>query len=160
MTRALTPGTFDPITLGHIDIITRASALMDEVIVAVAKSTPKHTLFSIEERTQLAKNATAHLPNVKVMCFDGLLVDFAKSQDVKAVVKGLRAVTDFEYEFQMNAVNQQLDYKLETTFIMSPPEYMYLSSSIVRELASLGGDVSKFVTPEVEEALKKKYGAR
>ena len=157
MTRALTPGTFDPITLGHIDIITRAAALMDEVIVAVAKSTPKHTLFSIEERTELAKNATAHLDNVKVMAFDGLLVDFAKSQDVKAVVKGLRAVTDFEYEFQMNAVNQQLDYKLETTFIMSPPEYMYLSSSIVRELAALGGDVSKFVTPEVEEALKRKY---
>lgn len=157
MTRALTPGTFDPITLGHIDIITRASALMDEVIVAVAESTPKNTLFTIAERTELAKDATAHLPNVHVMSFDGLLVDFAKSQNVKVVVKGLRAVTDFEYEFQMNAVNQQLDYKLETTFIMSAPEYMYLSSSIVRELASLGGDVSKFVTPEVEEALKGKY---
>ena len=157
MTVALTPGTFDPITRGHLDIITRAAALMDEVIVAVAESTPKNTLFTIEERTELAKSATRHLPNVRVENFDGLLVDFARSKGVKVVVKGLRAITDFEYEFQMNAINQQLDYKLETTFIMSPPEYMYLSSSIVRELAALGGDVSKFVTPEVAQALTQKY---
>ena len=157
MTVALTPGTFDPITRGHIDIIKRAASLMDEVIVAVAESTPKSTLFTIEERTELARSATAHLENVKVESFDGLLVDFARSKGVKVVVKGLRAITDFEYEFQMNAINQQLDYRLETTFIMSPPEYMYLSSSIVRELAALGGDVSKFVTPEVAQALARKY---
>ncbi len=157
MTTALTPGTFDPITCGHLDIINRASTLMDEVIVAVAESTPKNTLFTIEERTDLARKATAHLPNVRVESFDGLLVDFARKMGVSVVVKGLRAITDFEYEFQMNAINQQLDYRLETTFIMSPPEYMYLSSSIVRELAALGGDVSKFVTPEVAEALARKY---
>ncbi len=160
MTIALTPGTFDPITYGHLDIISRASTLMDEVIVAVAESTPKHTLFSIEERTELAKQATAHMDNVRVISFDGLLVDFARKMGVNVVVKGLRAITDFEYEFQMNAINQQFDYRLETTFIMSPPEYMYLSSSIVRELAALGGDVSKFVTPEVAEALKVKYASR
>lgn len=157
MTTALTPGTFDPITCGHLDIINRASTLMDEVIVAVAESTPKNTLFTIEERTDLASKATAHLPNVRVESFDGLLVDFARKMGVSVVVKGLRAITDFEYEFQMNAINQQLDYRLETTFIMSPPEYMYLSSSIVRELAALGGDVSKFVTPEAAEALARKY---
>ncbi len=157
MTTALTPGTFDPITCGHLDIINRASTLMDEVIVAVAESTPKNTLFTIEERTDLARKATSHLPNVRVESFDGLLVDFARKMGVSVVVKGLRAITDFEYEFQMNAINQQLDYRLETTFIMSPPEYMYLSSSIVRELAALGGDVSKFVTSEVAEALARKY---
>lgn len=157
MTTALTPGTFDPITYGHLDIINRASTLMDEVIVAVAESTPKNTLFSIEERTELARKATEHLPNVRVERFDGLLVDFARSMGVSVVVKGLRAITDFEYEFQMNAINQQLDYALETTFIMSPPEYMYLSSSIVRELAALGGDVTKFVPPDVAEALARKY---
>ncbi len=160
MTIALTPGTFDPITYGHLDIISRAAALMDEVIVAVAESTPKHTLFSIEERTELAKKATAHLSNVRVVSFDGLLVDFARSMNANVVVKGLRAITDFEYEFQMSAINQQLDYNLETMFIMSPPEYMYLSSSIVRELAALDGDVSKFVTPEVAEAMRRKYAAR
>ena len=157
MTTALTPGTFDPITCGHLDIINRASTLMDEVIVAVAESTPKNTLFTIEERTDLASKATAHLPNVRVESFDGLLVDFARKMGVSVVVKGLRAITDFEYEFQQAALNDQLDGSVETMFIMSPPEYMYLSSSIVRELAALGGDVSKFVTPEVAEALARKY---
>lgn len=157
MARALTPGTFDPITLGHLDIITRASCLFDEVIVAVAQSTPKKTLFTIEERTELAREATKHLPNVKVESFNNMLVDFAKDSGAKVVVKGLRAITDFEYEFQMNAMNHQLDYDLETTFIMSPPKFMYLSSSIVREVAALGGDVDKFVTPCVAEALRKKY---
>ena len=157
MARALTPGTFDPITLGHIDIITRAACLFDEVIVAVAESTPKNTLFTIEERTELAKGATKHLSNVKVESFDTMLVDFAKESGAKVIVKGLRAITDFEYEFQMNAMNHQLDYDLETTFIMSPPKFMYLSSSIVREVAALGGDVDKFVTPCVADALRKKY---
>lgn len=157
MTIALTPGTFDPITRGHLDIISRASTLMDEVIVAVAESTPKHTLFSIEERTELAKQATAHMDNVRVISFDGLLVDFARKMGVNVVVKGLRAITDFEYEFQMTALNYQLDKELETLFIMSTPQHMYLSSSIVREIASLGGDVSKFVSPCVEEALRRRY---
>lgn len=157
MPLALTPGTFDPITLGHLDIITRAASLMDEVVVAVAGSTPKKTLFTIEERTELAREATAHIPNVRVESFDNMLVDFANSLGAKVVVKGLRAITDFEYEFQMNAMNNQLDYNLETTFIMSPPEYMYLSSSIVREVAALGGNVDKFVPPCVAKALREKY---
>lgn len=158
MALALTPGTFDPITNGHIDIITRASMLMDEVLVAVAQSTPKHTLFTIEERTSLVREATSHLPNVRVESFDTLLVDFAKVRGASVVVKGLRAITDFEYEFQMNAMNHQLDYDLETIFIMSPPEYMYLSSSVVREVAALGGDFDKFVPPCVAKALRERYG--
>ena len=157
MKRALTPGTFDPITTGHIDIITRAAQLMDEVIVAVAVSEKKHPLFSLEERVALARESTKHIPNVRVEPFNELLVDFAARMEATVIVKGLRAITDFEYEFQMNALNHQLDSFLETAFIMSPPQYMYLSSSIVRELASYGGDVSQFVPPCVNDALRKKF---
>ena len=157
MTRALTPGTFDPITSGHLDVITRASQLMDEVIVAVAASERKNPLFSLEKRVQMVRQATAHLPNVTVQPFSGLLVDVAREVGAECVVKGLRAITDFEYEFQMTALNYQLDEELETVFIMSPPQYMYLSSSIVREIASLKGDVSGFVPPCVKEALEEKF---
>ena len=157
MTRALPPGTFDPITSGHLDVITRASQLMDEVIVAVAASERKNPLFSLEKRVQMVRQATAHLPNVTVQPFSGLLVDFAREVGAECVVKGLRAITDFEYEFQMTALNYQLDEELETVFIMSPPQYMYLSSSIVREIASLKGDVSGFVPPCVKEALEEKF---
>ena len=157
MSKALTPGTFDPITYGHLDVITRAAQLMDQVVVAVAASSRKNPLFTLEERVELVKQATEQLPNVSVMPFEGLLVDFAKEQDAHVLVKGLRAVTDFEYEFQMNALNYQLTEGLETVFIMSPPEYMYLSSSIVREIASLHGDLDKFVPPCVADALRKKF---
>ena len=157
MKTALTPGTFDPITYGHLDVITRAAQLMDEIVVAVAASPGKGPLFSLEERTELARAATAHLPNVRVEPFDGLLVEFARSIGAQVIVKGLRAVTDFEYEFQMAALNYQLSNDLETVFIMSPPQYMYLSSSIVREVSRLGGDVSSFVPPCVQEALAKRY---
>ena len=157
MKRALTPGTFDPITSGHLDVIARASQLVDEVVVAVADSQKKGPLFTLEERVELVRQATAHLSNVRVEPFKGLLVDFAKELDATVVVKGLRAITDFEYEFQMTALNYQLDKELETLFIMSTPQHMYLSSSIVREIASLGGDVQQFVPPCVYEALKKKY---
>lgn len=157
MKRAITPGTFDPITSGHLDIITRASQLFDEVIVGVASSPKKNPLFSLEERVRLAESALSHIQNVKVVPFCGLLVDFAKANDANVVVKGLRAITDFEYEFQMTAMNYQLAAGLETLFIMSPPEYMYLSSSVVREIASLGGDVSPFVPACVDDALKEKF---
>ena len=141
--RALTPGTFDPITSGHLDVITRAAQLFDEVIVSVAVSAKKNPLFSLDERVALVREATSHLANVRVEPFDELLVDFARRMEATAVVKGLRAITDFEYEFQMTALNYQL-----------------LSSSIVREIASLGGDVSQFVPPCVDAALKEKLAAR
>ena len=157
MKRALTPGTFDPITTGHLDVITRASQLVDEVIVGVAASERKSPLFSLEDRVRLARESTKHLPNVRVEAFDELLVDFARSLDVSIIVKGLRAITDFEYEFQMTALNYQLDREIETIFIMSPPQFMYLSSSIVREIASMGGEVNGFVTSCVEEALRQKF---
>ena len=157
MKRALTPVTFDPITSGHLDVIARASQLVDEVVVAVADSQKKGPLFTLEERVELVRQATAHLLNVRVEPFKGLLVDFAKELDATVVVKGLRAITDFEYEFQMTAMNYQLSPQLETLFIMSPPQYMYLSSSIVREISKMGGDIQQFVPPCVYEALKKKY---
>ncbi len=156
--RALTPGTFDPITSGHLDVITRAAQMFDEVVVAVAASPNKHPLFTLEERAALVSEATAHLENVGVEPFRGLLVDFAREMGAGVVVKGLRAITDFEYEFQMTAINYQLSEGLETVFIMSPPRYMYLSSSVVREIASLGGDVEPFVPPCVLAAFKRKFG--
>ena len=157
MRRALTPGTFDPITSGHLDVITRAAQLVDEVVVAVAASPKKRPLFTLEERTDLVRQATAHLPNVRVEPFDELLVTFAEKLGATVVVKGLRAITDFEYEFQMTAINYQLNSALETLFIMSPPQYMYLSSSVVREIASLHGDVEQFVPPCVRDALARKF---
>ena len=131
--------------------------MVDEVIVAVAASPKKRPLFALEERARLVREATAHLPNVRVEPFDDLLVDFAAKMDATVIIKGLRAITDFEYEFQMTAINYQLNQALEPLFIMSPPQYMYLSSSIVRELASLGGDVSQFVPPCVARALAERF---
>lgn len=160
MKRAVTPGTFDPITFGHLDVITRAAQLMDEVIVAVGTNAGKNPLFTQEERTALAREATAHLPNVRVEPFDGLLVDFVREQNAQVLVKGLRAITDFEYEFQMAALNYELASEIETVFIMSPPQYMYLSSSIVRELASLNSPVDKFVPAHVAAALTEKFSQR
>lgn len=158
MKRALTPGTFDPITSGHMDVITRASRFMDEVIVAVAASDKKKPLFDLDERVSLVKQAVCHIPNVRVEPFDELLVDFARRMDAEVVIKGLRAITDFEYEFQMTAMNYQLDRELETTFIMSPPQYMYLSSSIVREIALMGGSLNGLVPDCVKAALRNKFG--
>ena len=157
MKRALTPGTFDPITSGHLDIITRAAQLFDEVVVAVAASAGKRPLFTLEERTALVEEVVAPLSNVRVKPFTGMLVDFARQEGAQVVIKGLRAITDFEYEFQQAALNDQLDGSVETMFIMSPPEYMYLSSSVVREIASLGGPVGRFVPPCVEAALRAKF---
>ena len=158
MKSALPPGPSDPITGVHLDVITRAAQLVDEVVVAVAASPKKKPLCSLEERAELVRRATSHLPNVRVEPFDELLVDLAAKLDATVVIKGLRAITDFEYEFQMTALNYQLNQELETLFIMSPPQYMYLSSSIVREIASLHGDVAQFVPACVNEALLKKFG--
>ena len=157
MKKALVPGTFDPITKGHLDVISRAASIFDEVVVAVALSTKKNTLFPLDERVALVQEAVKDLPNVTAMGFDGLLTDFAYEQNAHCVVKGLRAITDFEYEFQMAAMNWQLHRNVETFFIMSPPEYMYLSSSIVRELASMDGRFEKFVPDNVVPALKAAY---
>ena len=160
MHRVLVPGTFDPITLGHLDVIRRASDMFDEVIVGVAASTGKRggTLFTLEERVELAREVTAELANVKVMGFDNLLVDFASSTGVTAVVKGLRATTDFEYEFQMAMLNFRLAPELETFFVMSSPDYMYVSSSIAKELALLHGSTEGIVPPVVGQALANRLG--
>lgn len=157
MKKALVPGTFDPITNGHLDIITRASKIFDEVVVAVALSAKKNTLFPLDQRVALVQEAVKDLPNVTAVGFDGLLTDFAYELNADCVVKGLRAITDFEYEFQMAALNYQLANELETVFIMSPPQYMYLSSSIVRELARLNSPVDQFVPAHVAEALARKF---
>lgn len=162
--RFLVPGTYDPITRGHIDVIERATHLCDEVIVAVAASRDKRggTAFTLEERVEMARDALAYLPTVQVVSFTGLLVEFARSiGGVTAVVKGLRLMTDFEYELQQANLNYRLAPELETIFVMGGAAYGYVSSSAVREISSLGGDVSQFVTPNVEEALRARYaGAR
>jgi pantetheine-phosphate adenylyltransferase len=158
--RFLIPGTYDPITRGHLDVIERATHLCDEVVVGVAASVDKRggTAFSLDERVRLAREATAHLPQVEVLPFTGLLVDFVRSLgNVTAVVKGLRLMTDFEYELQQANINYYLAPELETIFVMGSADYGYVSSSVVREIASLGGDVSLFVTPSVEAALRERY---
>lgn len=160
MRKVLVPGTFDPITLGHLDVIKRSSQLFDAVVVGVAASEKKNgsgPLFSLDERVALAREATSDLGNVEVLPFDNLLVDFAQSISATAVVKGLRATTDFEYEFQMAMLNYQLAPSLETLFVMSGPSYMYVSSSIAKEVASLGGSVESLVPAVVRDALEEKF---
>lgn len=160
ITHALVPGTFDPITYGHIDVIRRARRIFPRVTVAVAESLGKNgvgTTFSLEERVSLAQEALAELGDVDVLPFTGLLVDFAREQGAEAVVKGLRAMTDFEYELQQADLNYRLDAGLESIFVMSSPQYGYLSSSVVRQIASFGGDVSEFVPPCVARALRGRF---
>ena len=144
MRRAACPGSFDPVTNGHIDIISRASALFDEVVVAVGTNASKNRLFSPEERMHMLTEASAAYPNVKVAGFDGLLTDFCRDHDVHAIVKGLRAVSDFDYELQMAQMNSSLS-AIETVFVPTSPEYSFLASSLVKEVAAFGGDVSKLV---------------
>ena len=146
--RAACPGSFDPVTNGHIDIISRASALFDEVVVAVGVNKSKKRLFSAQERIEMLTEASAPFPNVRIDSFDGLLTDFCKQHDVHAIVKGLRAVSDFDYELQMAQMNQSLS-GIDTFFISTSPQYSFLSSSLVREVARFGGDVSSMVPPAV-----------
>ncbi|MCF0232636.1 MAG: pantetheine-phosphate adenylyltransferase [Enterococcus sp.] len=155
----ITPGTFDPITLGHIDIIKRASHIVDKLIVSVAESSSKSPVFSLEERVSMACEALRDFENIEVDGFGGLLVDFAKKYNASYVIKGLRVITDFEYEFQQTALNSELAPDIETIFVMAPPQSMYLSSTMVRELASLHSDISSFVPKNVEKALNRKFNS-
>jgi pantetheine-phosphate adenylyltransferase len=159
MRLAIYPGSFDPVTNGHLDVIQRAGTLFDELIVAVALNDQKHksTLFSIEERIALLRQTCAHIPNLRVVRLNGLLVDFAKQEKVVAIVRGLRAISDFEFEFQMALMNRKMEPTLETIFMMPKEEYTYISSRIVKEIARLGGNVESFVPDWVARALAKKF---
>lgn len=153
MKTVICPGSFDPVTKGHMDIIERASKLFDRVIVAVLNNASKNPCFTIDERIGLLKETTKHLDNIEISTFDGLLVDFAKIKGASAVVKGLRAVTDFEYEFQMSMINKKLCPEIETIFLNTSQEYMYLSSSVVKQIAAAGGDISMFVPKEIRDKI-------
>jgi pantetheine-phosphate adenylyltransferase len=157
MRTAIYPGTFDPITNGHIDIIKRALKLFDKVIITVARNSAKDPLFSEQERLAMIKEAVRHLKGVEVDTFDGLLVSYAKRKKATAFVRGLRAISDFEYELQMALMNRKLNEDLVTVFLMPNEKYTYLNSSIVREIASHSGNVSKFVPPHVLRELKRKF---
>lgn len=156
MRRAIYAGSFDPVTNGHLDVLSRAAKVFDEVIFAIAYNSEKTGLFPQAERVTLLKEASAHLPNVRVDCFQGLLVDFARAQGAIALIRGLRAVSDFEFEFQMALMNRRLTPELETLFLMPREDYSYVSSRLVKEVATLGGDVSALVPPCVAKALAKK----
>ncbi|MBE3580593.1 MAG: pantetheine-phosphate adenylyltransferase [Thermoanaerobacteraceae bacterium] len=155
---AVYPGAFDPITLGHLDILRRSCRLFDKVIVAVVQDPPKQPLFSVRERVELVQAATKDLAQVEVTTFRGLLVEFASSQGACAIIRGLRAVSDFEQEFQISVMNKKLAGEIETVFLMAATEYSFLSSRVVRQVAAVGGCVRGLVPPEVEEALEAKYG--
>jgi pantetheine-phosphate adenylyltransferase len=157
MRRAIYPGSFDPITNGHLDVIERARKLFDEVTVAVAHNDEKQPLFTLQERLDLLQETVGTIDNVQIAQFDGLLVGFAVAQKASAVIRGLRAVSDFEFEFQMALMNRKLDGNVETIFLMPKEEYTYLSSRLVKEIARLRGDVSKFVPAVVAKALQQKF---
>ena len=157
---AVCPGTYDPITNGHLDVIARAATMFDEVVVAVVNASVRKTksLFTAEERVSFIEHATAHLPNVSVETFDTLIVEFARRRGAKAVVKGLRAISDFEYEFEMNQLNRRLAPDIESVFVMASPQYSFLSSSGIKEMATFGGDIRDLVPEEVAERLQEALG--
>ncbi len=154
---AVYPGTFDPITNGHIDLVERSLGIFDEVIIALAPNPKKIPLFTIEERIEMIKTATKGLQNVKTDVFNGLLVNYAKKKKAKAIIRGLRAVSDFEYEFQMALMNRRLDSRIETVFLMPSEEYSYLTSTIIKEIAAFKGSVKGLVPKIVEDKLKEKF---
>mgnify|MGYP000432297147 CR=1 FL=1 len=160
MLRAIYPGSFDPVTLGHLDIIRRSAAIADELIVGILNNKAKTPLFSVGERVKMLEEVTKDFPNVKIIPFKGLLVEFAKQMDAKVIVRGLRAITDFEYELQMSQTNHKLEPDLETMFLTTSIEYSYLSSTTVREIAAYGGDVSQFVPEAVAGELEAKMKAK
>lgn len=157
MTTAICPGSFDPITSGHVDIITRASLVYDRVIIGVAKHPPKRPLFSAEDRLRFVEAVISGKEGVVGEIFDSLLIEFAQAHKANTIIRGLRAISDFEHEFQMAQLNRKLDSSIETVFMMASPEYGYLSSSAVKEIAAYGGCIEGLVPPEVEEALQRMY---
>ena len=156
MLRAIYPGSFDPVTLGHLDIIKRSALMVDELIVGVLNNKAKSPLFSVEERVTMLGEVTKELPNVKVIPFAGLLVDFARQTESKMIIRGLRAITDFEYELQMSQMNRKLEENVETVFLTTNLEYSYLSSSMVKEVAAFGGDISQLVPALVADKVNEK----
>ncbi len=159
MATAVYPGSFDPVTKGHLDIIERASSLVDELVVAVLKNNAKTPLFSTEERVNMLKDVTGHIPNVRVESFGGLSVEFARESGAKFIVRGLRAVTDFEYELQMAQTNRSIRPEIDTLFFATELRYAYISSTIVKEVASYGGDISGFVPPQIAEKVYEKLAS-
>lgn len=158
MTKVIYPGTFDPITNGHLDLVERAAKLFDTIVIAVAESPKKQPVFNLADRVRMAEEVIAHLPNVEVTGFSCLLAKFLEEQNAQVILRGLRAVSDFEYEFQMANMNRVLAPNVESMFLTPSEQYSYVSSTLVREVSSLGGDVTRFVAPVVNQALKEKYG--
>jgi pantetheine-phosphate adenylyltransferase len=159
MRRAVCPGSFDPVTLGHLDVIGRAAGLFDELVVAVLINKKKQGMFAVDERIAMLNEVTAHLPNVRADSFHGLLVDYCREHDIKAIVKGLRAVTDFDYELQMAQMNQRLS-GVDTLFMSTSPEFSFVSSSLVKEVATYGGDVAHLLPPSVHRRLADRIAER
>lgn len=160
MLRAIYPGSFDPVTLGHLDIILRSAQIVDELIVGVLKNNAKTPLFSLEERVKMISDVTKDMKNVKILPFEGLLVDFAKQMEANVIIRGLRAITDFEYELQMSQTNHKLSPEIETLFLTTNVEYSFLSSTTVKEIASFNGDIRKFVPDVIADAIKEKMSER
>ncbi len=157
--RAIYPGSFDPVTLGHLDLIERAAKLTDELIIGILNNNSKSPLFSVEERVNMLKEVTRHISNVRIECFDGLLVDFATKMDASLIIRGLRSVTDYEYELQMAQTNRMLNSKVDTIFLNTCPEYATISSSMVKEVAMHKGDISQFVPEYVRQRITQVLGA-
>ena len=160
MKTAIYPGSFDPVTLGHYDIIERSSKIFDKLIVGVLNNSAKSPLFSVEERVNMLKDVTSHFPNVEVQSFAGLLIDFVRSNDANVIVRGLRAITDFEYELQLAQMNRVIAPEIDTLFLTTNLKYAYLSSSMAKEVAMYGGDISSFLAPEVAEEVRRKYAVQ